>query len=270
MSEPHRFHASTHAAWGHLTRPFDEIMPVQASLSLPGTGGFGSARVDRFNFRGIFAFESAEAVVSGSYDEKNQSYDSTATVTITGLNIMHVLTADRVVARVSTEHPESGPLSVTPIGSYFENLRLASHPLDLDLAVDKFANSKPIADVRKAFESEKLSEPQFETLTANRSDKVKNRLREYFSRYWKVDTAAPCKTTVCSLIGGVRDSDKLPQDLKPVGHVIHVPGFGCIRLAELRIADNELTITMFQVDMGSNPGGSSGGGGASGGSGSDP
>src|SRR5579871_3942903 len=101
MRDQYRYQASTSGLWGQIKEPFHEIIPVQASLSLPGSGGFATARVERFDFHGIVKCESIESLVSGS--QSGESYDSTATVTLTGLNILNVLTADKVVARIAVE-----------------------------------------------------------------------------------------------------------------------------------------------------------------------
>ena len=272
MSDPSRYHyhASTIGAWWQINRPFQEIVPVQASVSLPGTGGFGTARAERLDFRGLLAFESIESLVAGSYDKDGESYDSTATVTIAKLNVMSLVTADRVVARVATSSPVKGPLRITPIGSYFENLRIGGYPIEPELATDRFCGCESLDDVRAAFEVARLTLEEFDAQTKQRTEGQKNRLTGYFSRFWTEDPAAGPKTTVGSLIRGIKDAEGLPEELRPVGHVIHVPGFGCIRLAELQITDSSLSLTMFQADMGSGVGGSGGAGTASGGGGSDP
>ena len=56
MIERFRYHAFTSGVSGRITQPFDEIIPVQASVALPEAGGFGTASVDRFCFRGILSF----------------------------------------------------------------------------------------------------------------------------------------------------------------------------------------------------------------------
>jgi hypothetical protein len=264
MSEPYRFLASTTGVWGHITRPFNEIIPVQASLALPGTGGFGTARADRFDFRGILSFESAAALVSGSYNETNRTFDSTATVTITGLNILSMVTADRVVATIATESPEdpAQPPSITPIGSYFENLRIAGHLVRLDLATDTFHKHATLQGAREAYKSDQQFQQEFDKLTLAGRNDLSDIVRRHAPWFGKRGIAGPGQTTVCSL---VREIEGLPNSLRPEGHVIYVRGFGVIRLAEFRITDNTRTITMLQVDMGSDPSGPTGGGGTTGG-----
>jgi hypothetical protein len=60
----------------------------------------------------------------------------------------------------------------------------------------------------------------------------------------------------CSLVNEIRD---LPYGLQAVGHLVHVPDFGIIRLAEYTVTDSEHSINMLQVDLGCSPSGNAGG-----------
>lgn len=110
---------------GTISRPFSEVIEVQAGTALPTTGGHGSSRVEGFRYRDLVSFCSATSTVSGS-ESPEGVHNTLATVTVEGLDIMGVVTADRVVARLVSEHPgEEEALPVLPIGSHFENLRIA-------------------------------------------------------------------------------------------------------------------------------------------------
>jgi len=258
MIERFRYHASTTGFSGRITLPFDEIVPAQASLALPASGGFGTARVDHFSFHGIFAFESAEALVAGSFSPEDRSFDAVATVTITGLNILGMVTADRVVARIASSHPENpeNGYSITPIGSYFENLRIAGHLVEIDLATDTFHRLDNMQKVREAYMGDPQFRDELDKLTlAGRSD-VPDFLRRHFPRLREPAIAEPGRLTAFSLvrkIGGLPPG--LLSELPCVGHVIRVRGFGIIRLAEFTMTDAERSITMLQVDLGSTPAG---------------
>src|SRR5258708_36529144 len=53
------------------------------------------------------------------------------------LNVMDGVTADRIVAQISTDRPLKGYVpTVTFLGTRFENLRIAGHPLKVDLDLD--------------------------------------------------------------------------------------------------------------------------------------
>ncbi|HVN04957.1 MAG TPA: hypothetical protein VMT86_11100 [Bryobacteraceae bacterium] len=266
MIERFRYHAFTTGVSGHITHPFDEILPIQASIALPESGGFGTARAERFDFHGIFSFESAQAAVAGNFSPKDRSFDAVATVTINGLNILNMVTADRVVARIASSHPEDPALghSITPLGSYFENLRIAGFRVDLDLATCTFDRLDNATKLRAAYrDNQEGFRDEFDRLTLTGRNDVPAGLRKYFPclgpQAPRIEESRG--VIACSL---VREVAGLPKELRPVGHVIRVPGFGIVRLAEFIITDNERSITMLQVDLGSTPSGSGSIGGAAG------
>src|SRR5215467_6296842 len=53
------YHACGHAFNAHFTRPFDELIEVQAASSLPITGGHGKHASRIFSFVNIYPFAKA-------------------------------------------------------------------------------------------------------------------------------------------------------------------------------------------------------------------
>lgn len=267
MIERFRYHASATGVAGRITLPFDEIIPIQAAVALPESGGFGTSRVDRFRFHDIVSFDSAQAEVAGSFSPKQSTFDAVATVTVSGLDILGMVTADRIVARIASSHPQDPEHghSITPLGSYFENLRIAGKRVDLDLATDTFTRFDNADKVRAAYrENSNGFRDEFDRLTLTGRDDVPEFLQKYFPCLAHGASHALEKSrglVACSL---VREVAGLPGELCPVGHVIHVPGFGSIRLAEFKMTDSERSITMLQLDLGSTPRGSGSIGGAAG------
>jgi len=281
MSDHFIYHAFAIGVSGRITAPFDEIIPVQASCALPEGGGFGTSRVDGFNFRNILSFDAADALVAGSDSpgdnnsldeltefEKEKSsqnpngpaHDAVATVIVEGLNILGVVTADRIVARIASSHPfdTDQPSSITPIGSYYENLRIAGHKITLDLALDRFAQFDTAQSVRDAFEdnTDKFRD-EFKRMSLIGAD-VPRGLHKYLPWCgWDSDEKIPEKNGIiaCSLVRGI---EGLGRELTSYGHVIPVKGFGVIRLAELKITNSARRITMLHIDLGSTPRGSMG------------
>ena len=95
------YHAEAIGATGHITLPFNETMEIQASTALPLNGGHGTTRVENFRHRNIFSFRHAESHVVGSYSEKDKAWGTLSAVTVEGLNILDVVTCDRLVARLA-------------------------------------------------------------------------------------------------------------------------------------------------------------------------
>lgn len=126
------YHALASGLSGQITLPFHHTIEVKAPSALPFTGGYSSAREKEFRYEQILSFESAESVTTGS--ETANFYETLATSTIEGLNILNVVTADRVVARLASKYSkDKGERSVTFTGSHFANLRVAGCPLEVTI-----------------------------------------------------------------------------------------------------------------------------------------
>jgi hypothetical protein len=129
------FHASALALGGQITRPFSDVLEAQAATSLPSTGGYSSARAENFRYRDLITFDRAYSVVTGSSGEG--THETLVTSVVEGLNIMNMVTADRVVGRLTSSYTQAAKpeeqkeQSLLPLGSYFVNLRIAGTPVAL-------------------------------------------------------------------------------------------------------------------------------------------
>lgn len=240
--ERFRYHATTLGVSGHIRSPFEHAICPQADVVLPEAGGFVHSRVDNFNFRDLITFDRAIAFAAGSFSEKDDAFDATATVTIEGLNILNVVTADRVTARIASSHPRSGAEPrITPIGSSFDNLRIAGYKVELDLAVDTFAEFDTASELRSACGDNQLSgRVQSHVLST-----------EYASD--------PMSFTLVRSIRG------LGKEISVSGHHrIRIRDFGVVRLAEIVVFERKRRINMVQFELGSTPEGAGQAGGAEG------
>jgi len=129
------FRASAAAMGGVVNRPFREPLPVQAATMLPSVGGYGSARVEDYRYHEIVSFKAAYTQVIGNEYEKDGRRERCTLVlaVVEGLNVLDMVTADRVVGRLVSETPlpadEKQELTWLPAGSYFSNLRIAGVPV---------------------------------------------------------------------------------------------------------------------------------------------
>ncbi len=123
------FHAEAYALTGRFTLPFEDVIPVQAMATLPLTGGFGTARVDDFDYRSLVSFRRATASVSGGQSKADRDgrgpYVSRSTIEIAGLSVMGMVTAEKIFASVSTSIPFAGGEASIYVQAGFENLRIA-------------------------------------------------------------------------------------------------------------------------------------------------
>ncbi len=143
----HTYHAEAFALQGDLQLPVKTTVKPQTYVKLSESGGYLSERASDYRLEGVFSFHRAYTQVSGHPDcKKGHGYVTLATSVIEGFNVLDVVTADRIVAQVSTEHPLYGYVpEVTFLGTRFENLRIAGHPVTVDLDTELFGG-KPKKD----------------------------------------------------------------------------------------------------------------------------
>jgi len=218
---PFHFHAEGHAFSGEFRHPAWCPIPAQASASRPTIGGHASAQVDDFHFQDFVSFKSAHTHISGKH-RKDDTYATHATTTIHGLNILGVVTADLVVCRLTSVHrPKEKEGHITAEDSRFEGLRIGGEDVKVTLRHDLLVKCKTFADLTKGIASDTKSGKIAETY-----DKV----------------------AICSLV------EKIETKLKgvdPKRHLIEVPNFGKIFLAEIFAEPGTRTLTMLRLELGS-------------------
>lgn len=227
------YNAHGHALSGHIQRPIDHIIEVQGCSSLPTTGGHGGSRVDNFHLQRLVSFKSGQSHVSGSQNPIDGSYTTLVTASIEGLNILDVVTADLVVARLSSRHTlDDDEPSIITIGSKFENLRIAGCPVEVELDHEFFLKADTFAAITKELASSasfrKIAEDPFHT---GHSQKLPN----------------PPGAVICSL---VKNMTTIPGVTRK-GHVYVVPQFGKVYVAEVIAQHAQRTLTMLRLELGS-------------------
>src|ERR1044071_3502343 len=156
------YNASAACASGRLTLPVQETMPTQAPVSLQRIGGVGSASVEEYTYRNIVYMEYAESSVVGSYSEKDKAHGTASMAIIEGLNVMDVVTCDRIVARITTKHPQSAEPSIIPMGSVIEGLRVAGHPMRPVLSVILFTQYDTWTQLNNAYKNDQAVKKQLD------------------------------------------------------------------------------------------------------------
>ena len=97
------YNAHGYGLGGRIDRPFQHVLDVHAGASLPTTGGFEVSRAENYRLNETISFQAAHTMVSGSLDEEDGTYNSLSSATIEGLNILNMVTADRIVAHVASK-----------------------------------------------------------------------------------------------------------------------------------------------------------------------
>jgi hypothetical protein len=218
---PFHFHALGHALSGTFHRPFSHVIDAQAATSLPSIGGHANARVENFRAHHFASFKVGHSHVSGSWmDEKSVATHASSTLEM--LSILDFITADRVVARLTSEGKQGQrETHIIALGSGFENLRIAGHSVKVTLRHDLFLKCPTYEDMRKLVASDKDS------------GKI---------------VATGDGVTLCSLV------DKIETDIPGAeikGHTLRIPHFGLVSLAEVFAVPGTRTLTMIRVKLGS-------------------
>ena len=253
----HYYHADSNAFGGHIETPIKQLIPVAAPSSLPPVGGYQSAHSDRYQLEGILSFESAHTQVAGSVSHKTGGWTTLASAVIEGLNILNVITADRIVAQIATEHPPEGYIpTVTFVGTQIQNLRVSGFPLDpvfnlgmgdQGLAAGQFPKRALFENEsflkNAAAQCERMNNPK--ALPAWVQDRtIPAWVRERYT--WDNAQLRERAVAVCSLVTEVRG--EFPG--RPFGHVLEIPEIGRVFLGELLVDDNTYRIIGMRLELG--------------------
>lgn len=239
------YHACAHAFNGFFTRPFQDTIDVQAASSLPIVGGHGNARVENFQFREFISFRKGYTHVSGAQQPEDKSYNTLVTSTLEGINLLDVVTADRVVARLYSKHgvdDREGSFAIA--GSRIENLRIAGHEVKVELDLELFERIPTYETALKDFEKK----GDFYKIA---HDPLKD----------GESITDPKGVFLCSC---VKEMNTDCPGVTRKGHCFHVKGFGKIFLGEVVIRHGERTVTMLRFELGSSISGGGSGSGAGG------
>jgi hypothetical protein len=231
----HYYNADATVIEGHLVLPFEQEIGRQGQASLSAKGGYFSQRVENYRLGEVISIRSAYTQVAGNPSDKPEGgWNTLTTVVLEGLNILEVLTADRIVGQVITDYPSHGYVpSISFLGTRFENLRIAGRPvnLDLDLGIlgPKPADDQPYGldpDLKRRISGQ-----------YNRIRESKNLPAEKLERYNRLSSSLGIPEEVeCCLVNHA--SGDYPGS--SCGHLIHVPHFGWIGLGEVRVTYKEV------------------------------
>lgn len=259
------YHANALALGGKIRRPLEQVIESQAASVLPSSGGFGSSRVENFNFKHIVSFRVAHTEVAGSEIEDNDDPIHTArsSVIVEGLNILNVITADKVVARLASRHPadDDEPAIITT-GSYFENLKIAGHAVEVvEFAHGTFHSLDTYERLQHAFDQKENEPADWQMLLGchlgrqipepNANDPHPAEVEHLRQRYVQLQGADELPGTVlCSVIKQITLRPG-SSEIKVYGPIVVVPRFGVIILGELICKHGTKRLHMIRVELGS-------------------
>jgi hypothetical protein len=253
----HRYHSKATILEGHLRLPLVQDIKPQAPATLPEEGGYIAQQVEDYWLESVISFKRGYTQVAGNLDPKpGHGWSTLSTTVVEGLQVLEILTADKVVGQILTEHPLDGYVPrVSFLGTRFENLRIAGHPVHLDLHMP-ILGPKPEKDGAYTHEPGVLSRvsDQYKRILGHRD--LPAELRERYNQL--SSDLGKSETLECSLVNEATGSFPGP----PFGHVIVIPDFGTITLAKLTVKHEDqhpekgvptkttYTLTMLDLKLG--------------------
>lgn len=268
QSEPiepyHVYHAEAQVLGGSLKHPIEQPISHHSRAVLESRrAGHITDIAEEFSLEGLISVKSGHTRVSGAKVEKkdlwgndHSGWVTLSTTVVEGLNVFEVITADRLVAQVSTEHAVvNGHVpKVTFLGTRFENLRVSGYPVELELDLE-ICGGKP-RDNQSYFDDpdflKRIEKQSKQYYSECKEDLDSRDLLETLEKEYdqgpisiddvrkKLQVAAPvtgngddCPRIECSLVKRIR---KIPiPGVKTVGNIIYIPDFGAVSLAGVEI-----------------------------------
>ncbi len=245
------YHADASPLGGHITHPLETVLQTQASTSLAQAGGHAESRIDSYRLDNSVTVTSGPAYshATGVKNKTTNAWTTLVTCVVENLNVLEVVTADRIVSKLHVEYPQQGDHPrISIIGSKFVNLRVNGESinpiLDIDLLKSESKGEFPDKHVmeEKVFNNKVSSHYKKITETKGAPEWLAGRHASMKSP----ESRKKKGFVLCSLVEELRGA-------KPgtaFGHVLHVPGFGNIFFGELIVAPNSYRLTMMRIEMG--------------------
>jgi hypothetical protein len=226
----HAYHAEAVDIHGKLHLPLTQNVAPQAHTKLIEEGGYLSQHVRDFKLEGVLSFRHAYAQVSGMPGKKPGHGPATlSTSVIEGLNILEILTCDRIVAQISTEHPLDGFVpEISLLGTRFENLRINGHHVNVELDPYIFGE-KPANDAPYTKDAGFAKRVTDQHHHIRQHSEAPAEAKGHFSLTpTGFDTLEEVEFSLVNKAHGTYPGVSY-------GHIIHVPHFGTITLAKVQL-----------------------------------
>lgn len=251
----HTFHAHATAISGDLRLPVAQSIVPQTHTTLPEEGGYFSQRAEQYRLEGLISIDASRTHTTGNRSSKpGQGWTTLTTTVVEGLNVMEVVTADRIVGQTIIEHPLEGYVPrVSFLGTRFENLRIAGNPIEIEYDFDVLG-PKPDNDehyVMNTAVAARLS-GAFDHLKGRET--LPTDVRERYNRLSST-LGTPQKEFECSLVKKVTGT--FPG--VSLGPLVVIPDFGAFVLGRIVVKHEDYksgsntpkktTITLTMIDF---------------------
>ncbi|MGA9641417.1 MAG: hypothetical protein WBQ72_08485 [Terriglobales bacterium] len=255
----HLYHAEAHILSGELHHPIKQQIEPYGNVVLANSRREThlAQSVKETSIEGLISFKSGHTRVIGTqvqnkkdiFGNDHAGFITLATSVLEGLNVVDIVTADRVVAQASSQHAHNAAAgtvehvpAVTFLGTRFENFRIGGYPVEIELDLEFCAN-KP-KDDRSYLEDKDFLDGVERQFAAIKKTKglPKDLASEYDSRIANIATLRKGNgkgssnghsTLQCSLVKSI---GPIPiPGVKVFGNRIFIPNFGTIALAEIEV-----------------------------------
>ncbi|HVJ07010.1 MAG TPA: choice-of-anchor P family protein [Acidisarcina sp.] len=243
----HYYHADASSFGGVLEHPVKKVVPSQAAVSLPAAGGYTSTRSGAFNFEEIASCGGAFTHASGGMSLKNGAWTTLVTSAVENLNILEVVTADRVVAQISIEHPVEGhDPKVTFVGSHFQNLRIGGVPVEPAMNLGLLTPETGYPGCPWTRHEGFLKRVRDQHHQRTKGKKVPAWAVERYAWVESQQGIEERGHVVCSLVDSLKG--EIPG--KTFGHVVEIEEFGRFFFGEVVVAQGGFQLTMVRAELG--------------------
>lgn len=240
---PHRYQAEASVLSAHFELPIARDIDKQAHVALPEDGTYTYQAAGAFKFVGLLSFGSGYTQVAGHAGLKLEGVTTHASSVLEHVNVLDVVTADRVIGQISTVHfvDDGNVPSVSFLGTRFENLRISGNPVEIEQDL-RILGEKP------AGKTSYFEDVGVRTRIARQYEGIRKSsylpewaINEFPSR----DHRGGGKMK-CSLVQRVHGAP-----WPSFGHVVEVPDFGRIFLGELTVelADSDYIFDLSMIRM---------------------
>jgi hypothetical protein len=253
----HIYHAEASLLKGHLEHPIKQPIEDYGRAVLEHTRreSLITQSVGETSVEGLISFKSGHTRVIGSqiksktdiFGNDHAGWITLSSSVVEDLNVVDVVTADRVVAQVSTEHPliNGHVPKVTFLGTSFKNLRVGGYPveveLDLGICGNKPERDRPYLEDRGFLDR---VERQYDTIASTKG-LPESMEKQYDAKIAYIDDLKKrangrangdrngYSRLQCSLVKSI---GPIPiPGVRTFGNIIFIPNFGTVALAEIEV-----------------------------------
>jgi hypothetical protein len=243
----HDYHAEAHVLSGHLQRPIEQKIERHAPVTLNDRrGGHLTRYADDVSIEGLITFSKGHTRVSGARSLKNNGWVTLSTSVLERLNVFEIITIDRLVSQVSTDHAfKDGHVPhVTFLGTQFTNLQVGGFPLTLTLNLG-ICGGVPANGKSYLQDPAFLGRARAQTATIAQASGLPKEMKDQYDKKLayidrliatsSVEDNVCHEPITCSLVQSI-GAIPIPG-VQIFGHVLVIPEFGAVALGEIEVGE---------------------------------